>query len=85
MVAEGAVDTPVPLRLTVCGLFCALSMKVSAPVRVPEAVGVKVTFTVQVVPEANEAGQLLVCVKSPLTCTLLIVNAAFPLLLRVTV
>jgi len=34
---------PVPLRLTFCGLFDALSVKVSVPLAAPVAVGVNVT------------------------------------------
>ena len=60
----GAV--PVPVRETVCGLFAALSVMVSMPLRVPLAVGVKVTLTVQVVLGARLVPQLLVCAKSPL-------------------
>jgi len=50
---------PVPLRATVCGLFPALSVKVRVPVAAPEAVGVKVTPTVQVVPAATLVPQVL--------------------------
>jgi hypothetical protein len=38
---------PVPVRLTVWGLFGALSVNVSVPVAAPVAVGEKVTPTVQ--------------------------------------
>ena len=55
-----AVDPPVPLNVTVCGLPGALSVKVSVPVTAPAAVGVKTTFTVHVPPGASVAGQLLV-------------------------
>jgi len=58
--------TPVPVRETVCGLFAALSVMFSMPLRVPLAVGVKVTFTVQVELAATLEAQLLVCAKSPL-------------------
>src|SRR5437762_4467646 len=57
---------PVPERLAVCGLLVALSVTVKAPLRVPVAVGVKVTLIVQFAPAASEAAQLLVCPKSPL-------------------
>ena len=57
-VAPGA--TPVPLKLTDCGLPEALSVALSVPVRAPVAVGVKVTLMVQLVFTAREAGQLLV-------------------------
>ncbi len=39
--------TPVPLRLTVCGLLLALSVKLNTAVRLPTADGVNVTLTVQ--------------------------------------
>ena len=39
----------------------ALSVTVSVPVREPVVVGVKVTFTVQLVLAANDAPQLFVC------------------------
>ena len=38
---------PIPVSVTVCGLLGALSVIVRVPVRVPEAVGVNVTSTVQ--------------------------------------
>jgi hypothetical protein len=46
--AERLTAVPVPLRLTVCGLFAALSLIESDAVRLPVAPGVKVTLTVQV-------------------------------------
>ena len=57
--ARGAVTKPVPLRLTLCGLPGAPSLMVSAPVRAPEAVGVKVTLMVQVELGARVPRQLL--------------------------
>ncbi len=36
-------ELPLPLRLTFCGLFDALSVKVKVPLAEPVAVGVKVT------------------------------------------
>ena len=56
---------PVPLRVTVWGLFLALSVSVSVPVRFPAAVGVKVTPIVQPAPTATEPAQVLVWAKSP--------------------
>ena len=50
---------PVPLRVTDCGLAGALSAKVMAPLRLPVAVGAKLTATVQLAPAARLAGQLL--------------------------
>lgn len=55
---------PVPLRLTVCGLFVPVSVTVSVPVREPKAPGVKVTEIVQLLPAARVeglTGQVLVC------------------------
>ena len=66
-----------PVSLTVCGLAGALSMNASFPVRVPIAVGVKVTPAVQVAPVASVAGgtgQVLVWVKSPLVVIFLMVT-----------
>lgn len=54
------------------------------PVRVPRAVGVNVTFTVQLAPTANEVGQLLVWAKSPLIATPVIVAARSPETVNVT-
>jgi hypothetical protein len=76
---------PVPVRLTVCGLLLALSVIVRVPVRVPPARGVKVTLIVQLALGVSELGHALVWAKSPLTLMMREVNAALPLLLRVTV
>lgn len=59
-------SSPVPVSLTSCGLVPALSLKVSAPVTAPRALGLNVTFTVQLLPAASELPQLLVWLKSPL-------------------
>ena len=53
----GAV--PVPERLTVWGLPLALSVMLSEAVRLPLAVGLKVTLTVQLAPAATELPQVL--------------------------
>ncbi len=79
----GAV--PVPLRLTVCGLLLALSVMVRTPVRVPVAVGVKVTRIEQFAPGATELPQVLVWAKSPLVTMLAIVSGALPVLVSRTV
>jgi len=42
-----AADAPVPVRVIACGDPVALSVMVTAAVRVPEAVGVNVTLMVQ--------------------------------------
>jgi hypothetical protein len=78
----GAV--PVPVSETVCGLFEALSAIVSAPVRGPAAVGVKVTLTVQLELAATLVPQLLACAKSPLACTALMEIEVVPEFDKVT-
>jgi hypothetical protein len=55
----------------------ASSLMMSFPVRVPTAVGVKLVETVQVAPAASfcgAIGQLLVCAKSPVMETDVIVS-----------
>ena len=59
---------PVPIKLAVCGEFGALSLTVSVPVRVPRAVGVKVTEIAQLSFAASvfgDNGQFDVWAKSP--------------------
>ncbi len=81
--------TPVPLRPTVCGLPAALSLMLSVALRVPVAVGVKVTLIEQLPPVATDVPQLLVWAKSPGLAPVrempLILSAPLPVLLRVTV
>ena len=48
--------TPVPLNWTVWGEFDPVSFTDKIPVRVPRAVGVKVTEIVQLDPAANVLG-----------------------------
>src|SRR5436853_284201 len=86
----GAV--PFPLRENICGLPPASSASDSVPVRAPEAVGVKVTLMVQVPPAAKVAGlvgqalaPVLVAAKSPEGANELIVKAAAPVFVSVTV
>ena len=61
-----------------------MSVTVTAPVREPVAVGMKVTLIVHDELAARLEPQVLVCEKSPLTVMLEIVRAAPPGLLRVT-
>ena len=75
-VATGAA--PVPVSDTPCGLPEALSATVSEPDRAPMAVGVKVTLTVQLAPEARELPQVFVSAKSPVVEIPEIVSGAFP-------
>lgn len=56
--ATGA--TPLPVRVTVCGLPLALSVMVSVPGREPVAVGVKVILKVQFAPAASAEPQSFV-------------------------
>src|SRR3954447_1862879 len=56
----GVVPAPVPDSATVAGLLVALLVIVSEPVRVPDAVGRKLTLTVQEAPAAIEVPQVLV-------------------------
>ncbi len=58
-VTTGAV--PAPERAAVCGLPTALSFTLTVAVRVPVAVGVKVTEIVQLAPPARLVPQVLVC------------------------
>src|SRR5438045_1086736 len=88
--APGAV--PLPVSATVCGLPPALSTTDSVPVRAPETVGVKVTSMVQSLPAAHPAGLVgqafapeLVAAKSPETPNELMVKAAVPVFVSVTV
>ena len=66
-----------------------MSVMLTEAVRLPLAVGVKVTLMVQLPPAATELRQVLVWAKSPalvpVTATLEMFKAAFPVLLRVTV
>src|ERR1700692_3926335 len=60
-------DTPVPLSDTCCGLFDALSLKLSVPDLVPAAFGEKTTEEVQLEPPASVlglSGQVEVTTKS---------------------
>ena len=52
--------TPVPVRLTICGLPAALSEMLTDAVRVPAAVGVNLTLIMQLLFVATELPQVLV-------------------------
>jgi hypothetical protein len=79
---------PVPVRLMVCGLPAALSVIVTLAVRLPLAVGVKVTLMVQLAPVARELPHVFVCTKSPLLvpviAMLVRLTAVLPVLAKVT-
>jgi len=80
---------PVPVRGTDWGLLATLSEMVSAAVRAPSAVGVKVTVRVQVAPGAIPDLQVVVSVKSCLSPPVILMpvklSVPVPLLVRVTV
>jgi hypothetical protein len=46
--------TPAPVRLTICGLLEALSLKFSVPLRPPNAIGVNVTLIVHALVSLGE-------------------------------
>jgi hypothetical protein len=79
---------PVPVRLTVCGLPAALSETLTVAVRVPAAVGVKVTLIVQLLFAATELPQVFDSAKSPVLVPvmlmLVMLKLEFPVLLKVT-
>ena len=63
----------------------ALSVTVIVPGRLPVAVGVKETLMEQLAPAAREAPQVLVWAYGALAAMLVIVRAAVPELVSVTV
>jgi hypothetical protein len=74
-------DAPVPDSVTFCGLPAALSLTLSAAVRVPVIVGWKVILIVQLAPATSELPQVCVCPKSPA----LVPVIAMPVMLKVVV
>jgi hypothetical protein len=83
--ASTACNSPAPLSDTVCGLLAALSVNVRVPVRVPNAVGVNVTFTLHFLPARNIPVHVFVEIaKSPTIVMPLIVSVAVPVFTRVT-
>src|SRR3954454_3406869 len=85
----GWVPVPVPVTDAVCGLFGALSVMISEPLRVPVFVGWKLIDMSQLVPGASVRPEQpsLTAVKSsglaPLTCALLMNRFALPVLATV--
>lgn len=81
-------ETPVPESDTLSGLSPALSVTFTVAVRLPVAVGAKLTEMVQLAPAPRLAGHVLVWVKSPglvpLRAMLLIARAVLPVFVRVT-
>src|SRR6266536_774906 len=86
----GAGSAPVPLSATVCGLPAASSATERLALRLPLAVGLKVTEIVHAAPAASVlglSGQVLVCAKSsgfvPARPMPLIVSGALPLFVSI--
>ena len=79
---------PVPVKFTVCGLPVALSVMVRLAVRLPVAVGAKVTLIAQLAPAATELPQVVVSAKSPLLAPVIAIlvtlNDTAPVLVNVT-
>ena len=79
---------PVPDSARICGLVRAESLIVKVPVRVPVAIGEKITLIVQFAPIASFLGQVLVSAKSfgsaPLIVMLVIFSGVAPGLVSVT-
>jgi hypothetical protein len=75
--------TPLPLKLTVCGLLLALSVTVTVPVACPVLVGLKVTEIAQLLPAFTELPQVLVSAKGPEMVMLVMVRVAVPVFARV--
>jgi hypothetical protein len=78
------VVAPVPVKETLCGLPVAESVIVTAPVLLPDCVGLKVTVMLQLDPAFRLVPQLLVCAKSPLPVIPLNVSVDPPLFVSVT-
>src|SRR5207249_9335342 len=81
-----------PVSATLCGLAAVLWVTGRVPGRAPEVVGVKVTLIEQLAPAAKVAGlvrqalaPVLVAATSPEAAKELIVKAAVPVLVNVTV
>jgi hypothetical protein len=91
VVAESFAAIPVPLRLTLCGLFAALSVIVRLAVLAPLAVGLKVSPSAQLALGTTVAPVQVSALlpKSlafvPVSPTLAIVRFAVPLLVTVSV
>ena len=61
-----------------------MSVMLADPVRLPSAVGVKVTVIVQLALIPTLLPQVLVCAKSPLAVMLVIVSVAVPVFFKIT-
>ena len=77
-------SSPVPVRVTVCGLPWAVSVMAMVPVLAPPALGLKAMLKVQLALTATLEPQLLVWEASPLTAILMMPRLALPVLVSVT-
>lgn len=82
--SESVTTAPVPLRVTTCALLLSAPVMLSEPWRDPVAVGVKVTWKVQLLLAATLVPQLLVCAKSPVMAMFEMATAAALALDKVT-
>ena len=73
-----------PVKLTMCGLPAALSVMMMDPVRLPVAVGVKLTLMTHAPPATTLALQVFVCAKSPVATMLVKDKSESPVLLSIT-
>jgi hypothetical protein len=75
---------PTPVSGSNCGLSDALSVMLTAALRLPVADGVKVTLMLQLPPTETDVTQLLISAKSPLLAPVILravmVNVALPTL-----
>jgi hypothetical protein len=81
---------PVPLNVMACGEVAALSVICTLPVRLPIAVGLNATLSVQLTPAATVVPQVFaVTIKSPAlvppVATEVMVNGPVPVFFKVTV
>ena len=80
-------ETPLPVRLTFCGLPVALSVTVTVPVSAPVVAGLKTTLNVQLAPAASVLMHVAPGPKEKLPVVwvmLLIVEVAVPVFFSVT-
>lgn len=80
-----AAATPLPVRAMACGLPGALLVIMIEPALLADVVGLKVTLIVQLNPAPTLAPQVLLCANSPVAAILLMLSAAPPELVNVTI
>jgi hypothetical protein len=80
----GSGQVPVPLSVTICGVFAALSFIVRVPATVPVPAGLNLTLILQLAPGCSEA-HVVALVKLAVMVILATVSDALPVFVRVTV